>query len=225
MLVRLVISDEPNGGAEEDITSKEMSHYKGELYLWRLYHVIHEQSMVVVNDNVIGTKFSDYIGNRQQCAYGCSCFLMIFFSMYNSTKLTVIKGGCQNLPLLFHNNPPCNHPPSSIHQLLSTLGGGEKAISKCIFDLVNTTNLSGGPVGLGNSLWFHNLTLKVFGSIGHKYKKLIKYHACIHDACGFLIRHLGIGPGYVYRLLNEAITVSSAGEICSFMDLIISTSC
>ena len=142
---------------------------------------------------------------------------------------TIIKGGCQNLPLLLHHdNPPSSdqHPPSAAtRQLLSTLGGGEKSIAKCIFDLVNITNLSGGLVGLGNSLWFHNLTLKVFGSIGHKYKKLIKNHACIHDACGFLIQHLEIGPGYVYELFNEAITVSSAGEVCGFMDLIISTSC
>ena len=159
MLVRLVINDEPDGSAEEDITSKVMSQYEGELYLRRLYHAIHEQSMVVVNDNVMGTKFSDYIGSRQQCAYGCFCFLMIFFSMYNSMKLmklknidwfqgTVIKGGCQNLPLLLHhNNPPGSdqHPPSAAaHQLLSTMGGGEKSIAKCIFDLVNTTNLSGG---------------------------------------------------------------------------------
>ena len=198
MLVRLVISDEPDGDAEEDITSKVMSQCKGELYLRRLYHVIHEQSLVVVNDNMIGMKFSDYIGSGQQCAYGCFCFLMSFFSMYNSTKLiklknidwsqgTVIKGGCQNLPLLLYGKPPNNHPPSATHQLLPTLGGGEKAIAKCIFDLVNTTNLSGGLVGPGNSLWFHNLTLKVFGSIGRKYKKLIKNHACIHNACGFLI--------------------------------------
>ena len=241
MLVRLVVSDEPDGGAEdEDITSKIMSQYEGKLYLRRLYHAIHEQSMVVVNDNVMGTKFSDYTGSRQQCAYGCFCFLMVFFSMYGSTKLmklknidwfqgTVIKGGCENLPLLLHhNNPPSSdqYPPSAAaRQLLSTLGSGEKSIAKCIFDLVNTTNPSGGLVGPGNSLWFHNLTLKVFGSIGRNYKKLIKNLACIHDACGFLIRHLEIGPGYVYGLFNEAITVSSAGELRGFMDFIISTSC
>ena len=120
--------------------------------------------------------------------------------MYNSAKLmklknidwfqgTIIKGGCENLPLLLHNkNPPSNqHPPSAAPQLLSTLGSGEKSIAKCIFDLVSTANLSGGLVGPGNSLWFHSLTLEVFGSIGRKYKKLIKNHACIHDACGFLI--------------------------------------
>ena len=90
MLVRLVISDEPDGGAE-DITSKVMSEYEAELYLRRLYDAIDEQSMVVVKDNIIGTKFSDYISSRQQCAYGCFCFLMIFFSMYNSTKLMKLK--------------------------------------------------------------------------------------------------------------------------------------
>ena len=93
---------------------------------------------------------------------------MIFFSMDNSTKLmklknidwfqgTIIKGGCQNLPLLLHHDNPSSssdqHPPSAAaHQLLSTLGSGEKSIAKCIFDLVNTTNPSGGLVGPGNSL-------------------------------------------------------------------------
>ena len=90
---------------------------------------------------------------------------------------------------------------------------------------MNTTNPSGGPVGPGNSLWFRNLTLKLFGSIGQKYMKLIKNHACIHKACGFLVRHLEIGPGYVYGLFNEAISISSTEETHSFVDLIISTSC
>ena len=55
LLVRLVVSDEPDGGAEEEeenITSKVMSEYEGELYLRRLYHAIHEQYIVVVNDRL-----------------------------------------------------------------------------------------------------------------------------------------------------------------------------
>ena len=86
-----------------------------------------------------------------------------------------------------------------------------KTISRCIFDLVNTANPSGGLVGPGNSMWFHNLMIKLFGTVGHDYKKLIKNHVCIHDACGFLIKHLEIGPGYIYGLFRENfITVSSA---------------
>ena len=54
--------------------------------------------------------------------------------------------------------------------------------------------------------------IKLFGTVGHDCKKLIKNHACIHDACGFLIKHLEIGPGYIYGLFSEKfITVSSAG--------------
>ena len=125
MLVRLVVvgDDDEADGAEDDLTNKMMSQYEGESYLRRLYHMIHEQSMVLVNIDNGTTKFSDYIGSRQQCGYGCFCFLMIFFSMYNSTKLmnlknidwfqgTIIKGGCQSLPLLHHDNPS-NHPPSA----------------------------------------------------------------------------------------------------------------
>ena len=85
MLVRLVISDndEPVGAEKEDNhISKMMSQYEGELYLRRLYHAIHEQSMVVVNDDMIGTKFSDYTGSRQHCTYWLlsfsdDCFLNV----------------------------------------------------------------------------------------------------------------------------------------------------
>ena len=85
-------------------------------------------------------------------------------------------------------------------------------IAKCVFDLVNTSNPSGGLVGPGNSLWFHKLMLKIIGMIGLDYKKLIQNHGCIHDACGFVMNHFEIGPGYVYGLFEEnALKVSRAG--------------
>ena len=64
-----------------------------------------------------GVIFSDYIGSRQQCLYGCFCFMVLFISMYYSDDLMnvknvdwlqgiVIKGGCQllNLPLAFSSS-------------------------------------------------------------------------------------------------------------------------
>ena len=92
--------------------------------------------------------------------------------------------------------------PPSVTRLIATLGGMNKTISKCIFDLVNTANPSGGLVGPGNSMWFHNLMLTLFGTVGHDCEKLIKNHACIHDASGFLIKHLEIGPGHIYGLFS-----------------------
>ena len=76
-----------------------LTKYEGELYLRRLYSMLKEQNMV--ND----CNISDYIGSRQQCLYGCMCFMLLLFSMYNSINLmkvknidwfqgTVIKGGC-----------------------------------------------------------------------------------------------------------------------------------
>ena len=62
---------------------------------------------------------------------------------------------------------------------------------------------------LATVLWFHKLMLE---TIGPDCKKQIKNHACIHDACGFVMNHFGIGPGYVYGLFEgNALKVSSAG--------------
>ena len=99
------------------------------------------------------------------------------------------------------------------------MGGSDKTISKCIFDLVNTSKPSGGLVGPGNSLWFHKLALKIFGTIGPDYKKLIMNHACIHDACGFLMNHFKVRPGYVYGLFEEnTLEISNAGKTRGYFD-------
>ena len=55
--------------------------------------------------------------------------------------------------------------------MLRELGGIDRTIPECVFDLVNMANLSGGLVGPGNSLWFHNLMLKLSGVIGPTHKK------------------------------------------------------
>ena len=106
------------------------------------------------------------------------------------------------------------------------MGGNDKTIAKCIFDLENTSNPSGGLVSPGNSLWFQKLVLKIFGTIGPDYKKLIKNHAYIHDACGFLMNHFKVGLGYVYGLFEEnTLEISSAGKSRGHFDLTFSSLC
>ena len=80
----------------------------------------------------------------------------------------------------------------------------------CLTQLIQK-NPSGKMIGPGNSLWFLNLMLNIFGSVGLKYKKLIKNHASVHDACGFMMSTFSIGPGYIYGLFIELLKVSSAG--------------
>ena len=50
--------------------------------------------------------------------------------------------------------------------VLEGIGGGKKSICQCVFDLVNTENLSGGMIGPGNCVWFHRLMLWVSGGLG-----------------------------------------------------------
>ena len=104
------------------------------------------------------------------------------------------------------------------------MGGSDKTIAKRIFDLVNTSNSSGDLVGPGNSSWFHKLALKIFSTFGPDNKKLIKNHACIHDACGLLMNHFEVRPGYVYGLFKEnTLEIPSAGKTRGFFDLIFSS--
>ena len=100
------------------------------------------------------------------------------------------------------------------------MSGGDKTIAICIFDLVNTSNPSGGLVGPGNSLWFHKLALKIFSTIGPDYK------FTIHDACGFLMNHFEVGPGYIYGLFKEnTLEISSAGKTQGYFDSPFSSLC
>ena len=188
-MVQLILSritpdnvDETDCGGQTDSMKRLwLTKYEGELYLRILYLTLKEQNMV--ND----CNISDYIGSRQQCLYGCMCFMLLFFSMYDSVNLmkvknidwfqgTIIKGSCSLIRN--HSSIPINH-----EKVLRELGGIDKTIPECIFDLVNTANPSGGLIGPGNNLCFHNLMLKL--SSGPTHKKLIKNHVCVHDACGF----------------------------------------
>ena len=177
-------------------------------------------------------EFSEYIGCRQQCLYGCFCFVIFFLCLYNSDNFinmknvdwvlsTVMREGCNMLEL---SDSVGREKVSQAVVLF--LGGGKKSISKCIFDLVNTLNLSGGLVGPGNSMWFHNAVFCVCGVVGHHWKKLIKNHAFINDTCGFLIQHVEIGPGYIYSLFTKnMLGIGSGGSVRGFFSLLFSKRC
>ena len=157
--------------------------------------------------------------------------MLFFFSMYECFNLmkvkninwfqrTIIKGGCS----LIRNHSSHQSIPINHEKVLQELGGVDKTIAECIFDLVNTANLSGGLICPGNSLWFYNLMLKLSGVIGPTHRKLIKNHACIHDACGFSIKHFKIIPGHMYGLFqNNSVTMYSAGKERGYIYLTLSS--
>ena len=62
-----------------------------------------------------------------------------------------------------------------------------KSLASCVFDLVNTKNPSGGMIGPGNCQWFHNIILRLTRSVSESMQKVMKNHAAIHDACGFML--------------------------------------
>ena len=64
----------------------------------------------------------------------------------------------------------------------------------------------------GNGQWFHNLMLFVTGGVSESIQKVLKNHAAIHNACGFMLTHTDIGLGYGFGLFpNAMLHVSSAG--------------
>ena len=135
--------------------------------------------------------------------------MLLLFGLYDSDssnipnvdwlRHVVMNGGCA------HIVKPVLHKVGMQEQCLlyDVHGGAHKSISMCIFDLVNTKNPSGGMIGPSNCLWFHNLILRLVGSVSSYYKKLMKNHACIHDACGFMMTFHDIGPGYIFGLFTN----------------------
>ena len=112
-----------------------------------------------------------YVGSRQQCLYGCVCFVVMFFEAYDNFDAVGMKNidwlmcivldrGCNDL----------NGKATTIGKweklVLEGIGGGKKSICQCVFDLVNTKNPSGGMIGPGNCVWFHRLMLRVSGGMG-----------------------------------------------------------
>ena len=72
--------DDGGGGLLEDV----MSEYEGELYLRRLY-ITFKNQMMVDSSKEGDVIFSDYIGSRQQCLYGCS--VSWYYSFHYTTVL------------------------------------------------------------------------------------------------------------------------------------------
>ena len=211
-IVKLTRNQCNRGGEKEgdkvDSCNDDDEHrvtYKVEMYLRHLYLSFKAQSFVDETDD-------HYVGSRQQCLYGCVCFVVLFFDLYdnfdaigmkNMDWLTcmVLNHGCGDL--LDSSGLSENEK-----RVLSSLGGGgKKSICQCVFDLVNMKNPSGGLIGLGNCMWFHRLILRLSGCVGAWYKKLIKNHAAIDDAFGFLVSQLEVGPGYMYGIYGDLINV------------------
>ena len=139
--------------------------YGIELYLRRLYLTLKSQSFDV--DNV------QYVGSRQQCLYGCVCFVVMFFEAYDNFDAVGMKNidwlmcivldrGCNDL----NDGGKATTIGKWEKMVLEGVGGGKKSICQCVFDLVNTKNLSGGMIGPGNCMWFYHLMLRLSGGGG-----------------------------------------------------------
>ena len=151
-----------------------------------------------------------YVGSRQQCLYGCVCFVVMFFEAYDNFNAVGMKNidwlmcivldhGCNDL-----NGGKAAMIGKWEKMVLEGVRGGKKSICQCMFDLVNMKNPSGGMIGPGNCMWFYRLMLRVSGGVGDEwYEKLFKNHAAIHDAFGFLINQHDIGPGYMYGVYSD----------------------
>ena len=159
--------------------------------------------MVSANECVL----SGYFGCRQQCLYWCLCFCLLVFVLFHSgdhvdmmgidwVNHVVLNGGCRNL-----GNELLPDVMSSMEVVL--LGhvseyAVKKLIVKCVFDMVNMKNPSGGMIGPGNCQWLHNCLLFLSGRVGDYTQKTLKNHAVIHDACGFMLSNLGVSAGYSF---------------------------
>ena len=204
-------ADGVGGGIEEILETGA----DGEAYLQRMYLSLRSHGMVSVNDCVL----SGYFGCRQQCLYGCICFCLFLIGMYHGDRVNmpcidwinhvVLDGGCGRLGDEFVEGMGLFQRAllNSIWKMASC-----KPLVNCVFDLVNIKNLSGGMVGPGNCQWFHNLMLFVMGGVSENVQNVLKNHAAIHDACGFVLTHMDIGPIYGFGLFpNVLLHMFSAG--------------
>ena len=202
-------NDEVDRGYQEIIP-------KAEAYIRRLYSCLKGQEMVSANECVL----SGYFGCRQQCLYGCLCFCLLVFALFHSgdrvdmmgidwVNHVVLNGGCRNL-----GNELLPDVMSTMEVVL--LGhvseyAIKKPIVKCVFDMVNTKNPSGGMIGPGNCQWLHNCLLFLSGRVGDYTQKTLKNHAAIHDACGFMLSNLGVGAGYSFGYFPHSVVCLSSG--------------
>ena len=180
-----------------------------EVYIQRLYLCLKSQGMVSANECML----SGYFGCRQQCLYGCF-FCLLIFALFHGDRVNmlgidwvnhvVMDGGCIGLKGKFIRG-------------LASEYATRKPIVNCIFDIVNTKTPSGGMIGPGNCQWLHNTLLFLSGAIGPGTQKLLKDHAAVHDACGFVLTHTDIKSGFGYFPQN-AVNISSAGATRNGVD-------
>ena len=197
-----------HGGCQEIIP-------EAEAYIRQLYLCLKGQEMVSANECVL----SGYFGCRQQCLCGCLCFCLLVFALFHGDHLdmmgidwvnhVVLNGGCRNL-----GNELLPDVMSTMEVVL--LGhvseyAVKKLIVKCLFDMVNMKNPSGGMIGPGNCQWLHNCLLFLSGRVGDYTQKTLKNHAVIHDACGFMLSNLGVGAGYGFGYFPHSVVCLSSG--------------
>ena len=121
----------------------------------------------------------------------------------------VLNGGCRNL-----GNELLPDVMSTMEVVL--LGhvseyAVKKPIVKCVFDMVNMKNPSGGMIGPGNCQCLLNFLLFLSGRVGDYTQKTLKNHVVIHDACGFMLRNLGVGAGYSFGYFPHSMVCLSSG--------------
>ena len=185
----------------------------GEAYLRRLYLCLKNQGMVYAD----GCNLSGYFGCRQQCLYGCVCFCLLVMAMFHGDRTNmpcidwinhvVLDGGCARLGFCMEMGVFERCLLNGICEMDS-----RKSIVNCVFDIVNTRNPSGGMIEPGNCQWFHNMVLFLTGGVSDRLQKLLKNHAALHDAFGFMLNTTDIGRGYGFGLFpGTSVYVSSAG--------------
>ena len=226
IMYRLLLDEGGNrvdgvGGGIEEILETGAD---GEEYLPRIYLSLRSQGMVSANDCVL----PGYFGCRQQCLYGCICFCLLLIGMYHGDRLNmpcidwinhvVLDGGCGRLGDEFVEGMGLFQRAllNSICEMACC-----KPIVNCVFDLVNTKNPSGGMVGPGNCQWFHNLLLLMMGGVSENFQKVLKNHAAIHDACGFMLTHMDIGPRQLYK--DQGIHEKLKKRVCNHVLAMLTT--
>ena len=194
--------DEVDGGVSEFV--------KGEMYLRHLYLCLKSQGFCCEEEDVI-VDGGYYVGSRQQCLYGCVCFVYLLFEMCGNFDFVEMNSVDWLLQMVFDGGCSTFVESStsfSERQLVSMVGS-VKSIHACVFDLVNTKNPSGGMVGPGNCKWFHDFVLRLSGTVDRSYGKMIKNHAALHDAFGFLINQVNVGPGYTFGYYKQNVMEGS----------------
>ena len=219
----LAAEEEVDGGGDGSTsTTAAISEFvKGEMYLRRLNLCLKSQGFLLGD--------AAYVGSRQQCLYGCVCFVYLLFEMCGNFDFvgvdsvdwlmqTVFDGGCSSVVIDDGRKKKKCSSMSAEGQLLGMVGS-TKPIFACIFDLVNTKNPSGGMIGPGNCKWFHDLVLRLSGTVDPWYNKMMKNHAALHDAFGFLINRVNVGPGYTFGYYGKNIMRGSGSmwSRCCFM--------